>query len=94
MSESLRWKAEPLAEFEALRRSPARALLFRQVEELVKILEANPGDHRVRRQQYKGPEGWMWCLIVAAGVEEWMLVWGYTEGVPEVRLLQPARPGL
>lgn len=91
MSESLRWKTEALTEFEALRRSPRHALLFERVQELVRILEANPRDGRVRRHQYKGPEGWVWCIIVVAGVEEWMLVWGYTEGVPEVRLLRPAR---
>ena len=91
MSVSLRWKAEPLAEFEALRKSPSRARLFERVQELIRILEENPRDHRVRRQQYKGTEGWIWCLTAAAGAEEWTLVWGYTEGVPEVRLLEPTR---
>lgn len=90
----VRWKTEPLAEFDALRMSPSRARLFERVNELIKILEENPLDHRVRRKQYKGPEGWVWCLIVVAGNEEWMLVWGYTEGVPEVRTLMPTRPGL
>lgn len=94
MSVSLRWKAEPLAEFEALRRSPSRARLFGQVQELIRILEENPRDRRVRRRQYEGPEGWVWCLTVVAGAEEWMLVWGYTEEVPEVRMLMPTRPGL
>ena len=66
-------------------------MLFERVQELVRILEANPRDSRVRRHQYRGPEGWVWCIIVVAGAEEWMLVWGYTEEVPEVRLLRPAR---
>jgi hypothetical protein len=82
---------DPDADAALSRLEAAGSLLLQRVNQVLDWLEADPAEPRVRRVRFHRPA--LWCVTVAAGDEEWAVLWEphATEAdVVVVRYLGPA----
>ena len=76
------------AALSALESDPARARLLERINEVLDLLEADPGDRRVRRRRYHTVK--CWGVPVSGDGEGWLLLWDFqAEGVIAIRYLGP-----
>jgi hypothetical protein len=76
------------AALSALEADPTRAGLLRRINELLDLLEADPGDDRVRRRRYQIIDAW--GIPVSADREDWLILWDFHDhNVVAIRYLGP-----
>ena len=62
----------------ALQADPGRSQLYDRINDLLDVLEADPGDASVRRLRYQTPP--IWGIPVHGSGEEWIILWSESEG--------------
>jgi hypothetical protein len=71
----------------ALEADPSRARLLERVNEVLDLLEDDPGDERVRRRRYLIVDAW--GVPVSGDGEEWLIRWDLHADSVVVRYLGP-----
>ncbi len=76
------------AALSALEADPTRTSLLRRINEVLDLLEADPGDERVRRRRYQLIDAW--GIPVSDDGEDWLILWDFhDQHVVAVRYLGP-----
>jgi hypothetical protein len=63
------------AALSALEADPTRTGLLRRINEVLDLLETDPGDERVRRRRYQILDAWG-VPVYGAG-EDWLILWDF-----------------
>ena len=69
----------------ALEADSARRQLYERVNDVLDLLEADPGDASVRRLRYQSPP--IWGIPVYGSSEEWIILWSESETRPLVHYI-------
>jgi hypothetical protein len=64
---------EALRQLEALEADPTKGRLAKAVNELLDLLETDPGDRRLRRHRFQSPP--LWHVRVDSEKETWSILW-------------------
>ena len=73
----------------ALLDAPSRTVLVDRTNELLDVLENDPGDPRVRRRRFTDPPSW--CFTVRGATEDLVVLWSPdSEGDPVVIYIGPS----
>ena len=74
----------------ALENDPSRSRMFERIQDLLDLLESDPGDARVRRVRFHQPA--LWCVTVFAAEEEWAILWEPHPTMADVVVVQYVGP--
>ncbi len=81
---------EPHAAESLARLDNEDSLLARRVHDVLKGLENDPSDSRLRRVRFYRPA--LWCVTVVAGNEEWAVLWEPHPHLPDAVVVQYLGP--
>ncbi len=86
----LEFDVEALRTLEALEDDPTRAALAAAVNEVLDLLETDPGARRLRRARFQYPP--LWYVTVAADRETWVLLWEPHPTDPDINVVHYLGP--
>ncbi len=89
---TLRFLPDADAELRRLLDSPELQTLYERLNDLLDILEDDPGDHRVRRRRYDTIDSW--GFDVHGSGEDLLVIWTRPDEPPEVILVKYIGPKL
>lgn len=69
----VQYDEEALRRLEALEADPTRSRLAMAVNDILDLLELDPGDGRLRRERFQAPP--LWFVRISAADETWALLW-------------------
>lgn len=84
MAADLYFEAAADAALSAIVSDPTQSKLADQLANVLAILEADPGDRRVRRRQYRAEivGTALWGIPLRGEGEDWLILWGEHPGEP------------
>lgn len=71
----------------ALAADPARERLYNQVNDVLDLIEDDPGNPRIRRRRYQSPPIWGVVVTAADTTRDWLILWSETSRGPLVHYI-------
>lgn len=69
------------AGYQRLLADPARKVLLTRVEDVLDLLQENPGDQRLRRRRFARAN--MWAVPIRDHEENWLVLWRRYPALPD-----------
>ncbi|MFC0865391.1 hypothetical protein ACFHYQ_24155 [Sphaerimonospora cavernae] len=76
---------QPHEAYNSLEKSATGAHLLDAIDEALDLLEADPGDSRVRRRSFK--DG-LWGIPLRDRTEDWLIIWECDTSEPDVIVIR------
>ncbi|MFD0854611.1 hypothetical protein ACFQ07_20405 [Actinomadura adrarensis] len=86
----LDFSPDAFSAYQGLADTPTRGVLLDRIDEVLDLLEKNPGQQRLRRHRLNPPG--VWAVLVHAHDETWAILWAQRPEDPDAVMIEYLGP--